>query len=50
MGSAFISSAPWIGRKRIGGDDARMESVFRYLRGAKGLCLGDLRPLFPTEI
>ena len=30
--------------------DARMESVFRYLRGSTDLNLGDLRPLFPTWI
>jgi len=30
--------------------DAKMESVFRYLRAAKDLRLGSLRELFPTEI
>ncbi|CAK8986521.1 unnamed protein product [Durusdinium trenchii] len=30
--------------------DARMESVFRYLRGSHDLKLGGLRSLFPTEI
>lgn len=31
-------------------DDAHMKSVFMYLRGAHGLVLGSMRPLFPTEI
>ncbi|CAK9026536.1 unnamed protein product [Durusdinium trenchii] len=30
--------------------DAGMDSTFCYLRGAKGLCLGSLRHLFPTHI
>ena len=30
--------------------DARLESVFRYLRGSKGLHLGSFRPMLPTHI
>ena len=31
-------------------DDAGLKDLFLYLRGAKGLELGDWRPYFPTNI
>jgi hypothetical protein len=38
---------PW---DEDGWDDAGLKDLFLYLRGAKGLELGEWRPYFPTNI
>ena len=48
IGVSLFSSLSW--EEADMWPDARMESVFRYLRGSTDLNLGDLRPLFPTCI
>lgn len=48
MGTHLFSSMPW--EDMDWRDDAQMKSVFEYLRGAKGLWLGEMRPFFPSEI
>ena len=47
-GLELFKSLPW--SETDWWDDAEMKSIFLYLRGAKGLCLGSLRPWFPEEI
>lgn len=48
LGIELFQSLPW--EETDWWQDAKMESVFRYLRGSTDLRLGSLRPLFPTEI
>ena len=48
LGLELFQSMPW--EDVDWWHDAKMESVFRYLRGSKDLWLGSLKPLFPTEI
>ena len=48
MGLNLFESLPWSDAQWW--EDARMESTFRYLRGAVDLRLGQLRPMFPTEL
>lgn len=47
-GIQLFKSLPW--SETDWWDDANMKPIFCYLRGARGLCLGSLRPLLPTEI
>lgn len=47
-GIQLFKSLPW--SETDWWDDADMKPIFIYLRGARGLCLGSLRPLFPSEI
>ena len=44
----IFSQVPW--EEEDPWSDAQLGSVVFYLRGAKGLNLGDWRPLFPESI